>query len=173
MKILTKHTGFTPEHDKIHLTYLIDDNGDLVSCTETIGEKARMMAEHKILEKYDIEEVETQDLKQFIRDNNLSLAHDGHPLILVFYLNRELMGNIDIIEPFSESINSTLALKDANAMALFLPTDGEERIECINPKIINPETQEKVDVLINSITKEFEIGLEEKDLEIKKENPID
>jgi hypothetical protein len=172
MKILVKHCGYTLEHDKKYLTYLIGDSGESISCVESIGEKARALSEHELLSKYDIDEVENQDIKTFIRENNLSISHTDHPLILVFYLKRDLMGDIEIIEPFSESINKMLALKDANAMAFFLPTDDKERIECINPKIIDEDTQERVDFLIADITKNFDIGIEEEDVKFTKETPI-
>ena len=171
MKILTKHSGFTLEHDNKYLTYLIDDNGESLSCVESIGEKARVTAEHNLMGKHEISDVETHDIKQFIRDNNLSLTHDGNPLILVFYLDRELMGNAEIIQPFSESINDTLAMKDANAMAFFIPTDDTERIECINPRVTDSSTQIKINALIEDITKNFEIGVNENDIEIKNEEP--
>ena len=56
----------------------------------------------------------------------------GYPLILVFYLDREMMMNPDIIQPFADSVNDALSQREANAMAFFLPTDGEERVECIS-----------------------------------------
>lgn len=173
MKILTKHSGYTHEHDNKYLTYLIDNDGTLLSCSESIGEKAKLLVEKELMAQNgdEIEDVEVHDIQRFIRDNNLSITHDGQPLILVFYLKRDLMEQIEIIEPFSESINATLALKDANAMAFFLPTDGDERIECINPIITDEDTKAKVDVMITDIMKNFEIGLDEKNIEFSTEDP--
>ena len=84
--------------------------------------------------------------------------NNQHPLILVFYLSREMMQNKDIIIPFSESINHTLAIKKANAMALFIPTDDVERVECLNPVVMDKKTNEEVQSIIEDIKKSFDIG---------------
>jgi len=54
------------------------------------------------------------------------------PTTLVFYLDRELMTNADIFIPYSEFINEMLAEKSDNMIAIFMPTDGEERVDCIS-----------------------------------------
>lgn len=82
----------------------------------------------------------------------------GYPLILVFYLDRDLMTNPQIIKPFSEMVNNMIVAKEANAMAFFLPTDGEERIECINPVMLKEAEMEKVNKMIEDIKKNFSIG---------------
>jgi len=67
--------------------------------------------------------------------NNLSVIEKmeiNYPLILVFYLDAEMMNVKEIIQPFTDSVNTMLAHKNANAMAFFLPTKGEERIEQIS-----------------------------------------
>lgn len=82
----------------------------------------------------------------------------GYPLILVFYLDREMMTNREIIVPFTESVNNALAIREANAMAFFLPTDGPERIECINPLTVPDEKIEEVNKIIEDLKKNFDIG---------------
>jgi hypothetical protein len=82
----------------------------------------------------------------------------GYPLILVFYLNNEMMRNKDIIVPFTESVNNAIAIREANAMAFFLPTEGEERIECINPLTVPEEKIEEVNKIIEDLKKNFDIG---------------
>lgn len=84
--------------------------------------------------------------------------NENQPLILVFYLDRDMMNNPRIIQPFADSVNNILAQKDANAMAFFLPTDENERIECINPKLIEPVEMEKINVIINDLVKNFDMG---------------
>lgn len=81
-----------------------------------------------------------------------------YPLVMVFYLEREMMKNQQITQAFAESVNELIRVKNFNAIAFFLPTDGEERIECINPIIAPKEQMEKVDKLINEISKSFGIG---------------
>jgi hypothetical protein len=82
----------------------------------------------------------------------------GYPLILVFYLNREMMRNRDVIAPFAESVNAVIAQREANAMAFFLPTDGEERIECINPLTATEDQMERVNTMIEELQKNFDVG---------------
>jgi len=83
-----------------------------------------------------------------------------YPLIIVFYLDAEMMKVQEIIQPFVESINYMLETKNSNALAFFLPTTGQERVECINPTIVAEADMEKVNVLIEDIKKNFSIGAE-------------
>jgi hypothetical protein len=86
--------------------------------------------------------------------------NENYPLIIVFYLDAEMMKVKEIIQPFTESVNTMLNQKKANAMAFFLPTNGEERVECINPLIVPKDDMEKVATLIEDIKKSFDIGAE-------------
>lgn len=85
----------------------------------------------------------------------MSEINKSHPLILVFYLDRELMSNPQIIGPYVEHINNMIALREANAMAFFLPTDNEERIECINPVQISEIKMEKIMKMVDQIAENF------------------
>lgn len=81
-----------------------------------------------------------------------------HPLIIVFYLDAEMMRNPNIIGPFSDAINDMLFQKDANALAFFIPTTGEERVECLNPVVMSEAENEKVAQIIEDIKKNFSVG---------------
>ena len=81
-----------------------------------------------------------------------------YPLILVFYLDREMMKNKDIIGPFSESVNNAIATREANMMAFFMPTDGEEWFDCINPQTAPKEEMERVTKMIDELKTSFDIG---------------
>lgn len=81
-----------------------------------------------------------------------------HPLIIVFYLDAEMMGNREIIQPFVEAVNDLLHQKDSNALAFFLPTKGEERIECINPVIMAEPDMEKISQMVEDIRKSFDVA---------------
>lgn len=81
-----------------------------------------------------------------------------YPLILVFYLDRALMQESEIMEAFAASVNDAIALREANAMAFFLPTDDKERIECVNPLIATDEEKNKIGDLIDKVSKQFDIG---------------
>ena len=82
----------------------------------------------------------------------------NYPLIIVFYLDHELMSNPQIIKPFAESVNQMIAYKEANALAFFLPTRGEDRVEVLNPVVINEADMEKINKIIEDIKTNFSIG---------------
>ena len=85
---------------------------------------------------------------------------ENYPLIIVFYLDADMMKVKDIIQPFAESINKMLAEKNANALAFFLPTEGEERVECINPIIMKETDMVKVNQMIEDIKQNFSVGVD-------------
>ena len=78
------------------------------------------------------------------------------PLILVLYLDRGLFTTPGL-EPFIESVNKTVSTKSDNILVFFAPTDTNERIECINPRLINENQKLRIDNLINSLEEEFQI----------------
>jgi hypothetical protein len=82
----------------------------------------------------------------------------SYPLILVFYLDEDLMKNKNIIKPFAESVNDAIAKRQANAMAFFIPTKGEERVECINPIMVKETDMESINKMVEDIKKNFSIG---------------
>lgn len=81
-----------------------------------------------------------------------------YPLLVVFYLNRDMMMNPDIIQPFADSVNDAIAQRDANMMAFFIPTDGEERIECVNPIQVEETEMERINNIIGDLTKAFDVN---------------
>jgi hypothetical protein len=83
-----------------------------------------------------------------------------YPLVMVFYLDREMMKNQELTQTFAGSVNELIRVKNFNAIAFFLPTDGEERIECINPVIAPKAQMEKINKLIKDISSSFGIGEE-------------
>lgn len=85
----------------------------------------------------------------------MSEINKSYPLILVFYLDRGLMENRQIMGEFASHVNDMIALREANAMAFFIPTDGEERIECINPVQIEPAKMEKIMKMVDNIAENF------------------
>ena len=81
-----------------------------------------------------------------------------NPLILVFYLDRQLMSDKSIFPQYAQYINHIIESKGANIIALFIPTDGEEHVECLNPKLLEKPDMERVNSLIADIVKNFSIG---------------
>ena len=81
-----------------------------------------------------------------------------HPLVIVFYLDREMMKQKEILQPFAGSINQMINQKKLNAIAFFLPTDGEERVECINPVVTPKVEMDKIEKIISEIKTQFSVG---------------
>lgn len=103
-------------------------------------------------------------------------VNKNYPLIIVFYLDAEMMRVREIIEPFANSVNDMLAAKKANALAFFMPTKGEERVECINPLIMKEADMEKVNQIIEDLKKSFDIAAKMdsiSDSEITPDKPCD
>ena len=104
-----------------------------------------------------------------------------YPLIIVFYLDGEMMKQKEIITPFVEAVNNMLHQKNANALAFFLPTSGEERIECISPVIVKEADMEKINTIIEDIKTNFSVAAEmelpieelEEQIEVSKEENND
>lgn len=80
-----------------------------------------------------------------------------YPLVLVFYLDRELLQNQQIATEFTNSVDMMIKQKGYNVMAFFLPTDGEERIECINPIQLQETDMEHVNTVLSELTKAFDM----------------
>ena len=83
-----------------------------------------------------------------------------NPLILVFYLEKEAMSNKQLITPFVESINQMICEKEANALAFFIPTNGNPRVECINPVQVAETDMAEINRLVEDIKKSFSIETE-------------
>lgn len=73
-------------------------------------------------------------------------------------MDRELMKQQDIMAHISQGINNAIAEREANAMAFFLPTDGPERMECINPIHTSKKQAKKINKMIEEVRKSFDIG---------------
>jgi hypothetical protein len=52
----------------------------------------------------------------------MSNTSKDHPLILVCYMDREVMNNRELMTKMSENMNSVIAERGANMMAFFVPT---------------------------------------------------
>jgi len=86
------------------------------------------------------------------------MEKENLPLILVFYLDRELMLNKELMIAFSDHVNAIIKSKNVNIIAFFMPTDGVERIDCINPMQVEPADMERINKIVEDLTKNFDIG---------------
>jgi hypothetical protein len=102
---------------------------------------------------------------------------EGYPLIIVFYLDAEMMQVKEIIQPFADSVNTMLAHKNANAMAFFIPTKGPERVECINPSIVAEADMAKINEMVEDIKKNFaineDINVDDEDIDMTDEEIVE
>ncbi len=81
------------------------------------------------------------------------------PLILVFYIDREMISDMVLINPFIESVNKLIEDKEANILAFFVPCDYQnERIEVLNPVLLQEPELDKINALIEDIRDKFSIG---------------
>ncbi len=73
----------------------------------------------------------------------------GDALILVFYLHSSMFESPELVKSYSDGVQSGMEQVGLKAMYFFLPTEGEDRIDCINPKIVSAkdfaETKEKLE----------------------------
>lgn len=92
-----------------------------------------------------------------MESNSKEMSKYGYPLVLVFYMDRELMAS-EVMGHIATSINDAISLRDANAMAFFVPTDGEERIECVNPVMVKEADMKAINKIIEDLTNNFDIG---------------
>lgn len=90
----------------------------------------------------------------------------NNPLILVFYIEKEAASNQLLIKPFVESVNQMIYEKDANVMAFFLPTNENQRVECINPVMVKEADMESINKIIEDIKISFSVGA---DIDVKDE----
>jgi hypothetical protein len=81
--------------------------------------------------------------------------HKEQPIILAFYVNR--LTEPEFIKAYSENINAIIQEKGFNMIAFFLPTDGDDRLECVNPILLEPTDMDNINKIINDISKAFDI----------------
>ena len=69
-----------------------------------------------------------------------------------------MMTNPDVIQPFVDSVNDGIAQRYANTIAFFIPTDREPRIKCINPLQVAEADMERINKIVEDLTKNFDVG---------------
>jgi hypothetical protein len=157
MKIVTKNIKLE-KGDRHYLIYLMDHNNNPIECKEAIGEEDRLGKENELSKQYSIttENIEFVSLDKFKSQNS-----DYTPLILVFYLERHLFSNRDMIQTYGDSVRKYLEDKGDDVRLFFLPTDDKEEIKCINPVYIEDNDElEKLNDLIEDLNDKFQVGVE-------------
>ena len=157
MKIITKNNRLE-KGVRHYLVYLVDDNNNPIECVDAIGEKERTSKENEFSQKYDIttDDVEYVSLEKFRSENR-----DYTPLILVFYLEKSLFTNTDMIRIYGENVKEYLENKGDEVRLFFMPTEGKEEIKCINPVYIDEsEDIQNLNDLISDLENKFQVGVE-------------
>jgi hypothetical protein len=81
------------------------------------------------------------------------------PLILVFYIFRDVLSNTELRTQYAKSVQTHFDSKGDDVRLFFIPTDTEERLECINPKFIDDKnTYEKLINDLEEIKRIFDVG---------------
>ncbi len=149
MKIETKNYSLK-NGQRSYLVYLKDQNNNSLECYDILGEKDRLKKEEELSEKYNIETINISytSLERFKEDEDPI----DKPLFLVFYLNRGLFENKELVASYGENVKKYLDDRGDNVRLFFMPTDSEERIECINPHYVGDKDQfSKIEGLIEEL----------------------
>lgn len=157
MKIVTKNNKLE-KGIRYYLVYLNDDNGNPIECFDVTGDEERMNKENELSEEYGIgtNDIEYVSLEKFRTQNR-----DYTPLILVFYLERSLFAEREMITTYGENVKQYLESRGDDVRLFFLPTDNEEKIVCVNPVYIDEQEDfDRLNDLIEDLTKKFEVGVE-------------
>jgi hypothetical protein len=68
-----------------------------------------------------------------------------------------MLVNTELTSEYVKSVNDLIATKEYNVMAFFMPTDGDDRLECLNPIVMTEELKAEVYPIIEDIKKSFDI----------------
>jgi hypothetical protein len=157
MKIITKNNKLE-KGIRHYLVYLVDENDNPIECIDAVGEEERTQKENELSEKYD---VSTENLEYVSLEKFRSQNRDYTPLILVFYLERSLFSNTDMIRTYGENVKSYLESRGDDVRIFFMPTEGKEEIKCINPVYIDEVSDiEKLNDLVSDLENKFQVGVE-------------
>lgn len=158
MKIVTKNHSLE-KGVRGYLVYLMDDNGNALECFEVFGEEERLNKENELSETHDIntDNINFVSLEKF-RVQNRTYS----PLILVFYLQKDLFANREMIATYGENVKQYLENRGDDVRLFFLPTEEQEKIVCVNPVYIEDQNEfDKLNDLIEDLTNKFQVGVDE------------
>ena len=158
MKVLTKNYGIESGERK-YLTYLMDENNKPLECFDTNGEVERTKIENELLNKYDlnVDNLEFVTLEEYYRQD----VKKDEALILVFYLDQSNFVQQDLLKAYSENVKRYFDDNGDNVRLFFIPTKGQEKIECINPVYLTDRSEiDKLNDLTSKLEEMFQVGVE-------------
>jgi len=157
MKIVTKQYGFTDNKEVKYLIYLQNDNGVNIEAHDVVGDLNRVIRENELMEDHSVSDIHFIDYNTYRIENGI--LTESYPLIICFYIERDLISNPEIFSTFYDSVNYSITQKGANILAFFMPCNaGEERLECVNPIGVAEPDMDRIGSIIKTLTKEFDIG---------------
>ena len=96
------------------------------------------------------------------------------PLILVFYIDRDTLSRSKIRETYMSGVSKYFDDLKIQSAIFFMPTTGDERIECINPKYIEDKNEiEKLKKVLVDVERIFQIQSSTKNILEHIPNTID
>ena len=117
----------------------------------------KTLKENNLSEKHGIEDVEYVSLEEFREDEE----EENKPLFLVFYLNKELFKQEELVSSYGANVKKYLDEKGDNVRLFFMPTEHNEKIVCINPLYIGDEKEyEKLNTLIGELEEKFQLEVD-------------
>jgi len=144
---------------KEYIVYEMTDDNVKISAKTVVGEKDKQELVTNIIMRITLKDRdENTETPITVIDEQLTINERNIPLVLNFYIDRETLSNPSITKEFIDGVNYYINEKEYNVMAFFLPTDGVERIECINPVIASEKQIEKIDELIRDIEINFDMS---------------
>ena len=89
------------------------------------------------------------------------MTQEYGPLILVFYIFRDVLSNPEIRNQYAKSVEEYFNKKGDDVRIFFIPTDTEERLECVNPKFIDDKnTYDKLVKDLEDVKLKFDVGVD-------------
>lgn len=99
------------------------------------------------------EMIETKKLTY--QELTLDSLQNEPPTVLVFYMDRETMAEVQIFNQIRLGVERYLESLDSEVVAFFLPTDDKEKIDCINPRLTNQEDMGRIQKIIGDLETKF------------------
>jgi hypothetical protein len=82
---------------------------------------------------------------------------NGDTLIIVFYLHSSTFESQELIQSYSDGVTAGMEKVGIKGMYFFLPTEGEDRIDCINPRLVTEKEFADTRIKLELIKKMFDI----------------
>ena len=110
-----------------------------------------------IRDRLSTDELDYMTLEEYYRQE----IKTDDPLILVFYLDGGVFAEQEMLKVYSENVKEYFDENGDNVRLFFMPTTGEERIECINPTYLTDKTEiDKLNELTEKLEEMFQVGVE-------------